>query len=1223
LKENTRKLIHPFLLLTAALAALFSSYGVIKFNNRRQSAGRLSQEAHKYLNNSLQIAAKHAASILKDTTPDADRMFDALESGKFSSLREKGIGLSFYKNQRLVFWSQSEVVEKVPGREGLSERLNGGWYLKKFFVARRCTLVYYILLKQEYPINNTYLGDRYPRALQNYTYNILSEPSSEALQIQPNQLSCTLFFMPVDGPKEVRWLLPFALLLLFVYFTTRLLSQLRMVLEARTGKWISWSIYLLLLLLFRYLLLGWKPEWLLSGIDLFNPSHYGNAWVNPSLADLLISIFLLNRVAYEWLTSGLVIIRPSKITSILSLLLFLAIHLMALFFSILLAGLVKDSNINFDFNYLFSFDRFSLVGWIVSGLIFFTFYQVCSLVVKQVGQAETTRDFFLVTLSISAAVFLIVYFSGGKYPEAIIFSTLYILVYRIFESPLFRKENLSRGIIYLLLFSFWGAWILSKENQLRVRNRARILSEKISSERDAIAEFLFGELSRSIEKDSIILEDLSGLQSNHTALFKRMNEKYLNGYWEKFDYKIYVYDTACRLVTKSVNAEFERLDFFEKIYTHSENFSGIPNLYYIPGEGNETRGLLGTCKLNTGTNGQPRRLNLFIELTYKFGSNDIGYPSLLVDKRFTLSDELSNLSYATYKNNLLVNACGDNRLNYPFNTSFIPDRQLSSTFFAHKGFWHYLQKAKKGKIFLVSFPVTSLRDIISLSSYLFILYGLFMLSVLLLGGQLARYYYNLRTLQARIRLIVIGLVILALTGFGAITIIYLINHYREENKDYVFRQLESISKELQNRMGEENVLTPSNSDYNNYILGKVATLFGNDINLYDTTGCISSSSRINLFEEELLPSVLPPLVYRNLIQKHEADFSQDETIGSLPYKSYYVQLRNNNYRLLGYMQLPVFDTQKKLETEIIDLVFSLVNIYVLLFVAAALFSLWISNRITVPLQMLSDRFSSFSLGQANRPVDYSRKDEIGSLISVYNTMVKELEEKAIRLAQQEREGAWKEMAKQVAHEIKNPLTPMKLSVQHLQKSLEEKDENWKSRFDRVARTLIEQIDSLNRIADEFSTFASLERSQPETIDLEPIIYSVAELYKNDESPIHIDITPSVNTKILADKNQLLRIFNNLLKNAVQATEQIPEPRVAVHVTDLPEGRILVEISDNGHGISEQDREKIFTPNFTTKSGGTGLGLAMVKRLAEQNKGKVYFTSAEGKGTSFFLEFPTM
>jgi nitrogen fixation/metabolism regulation signal transduction histidine kinase len=238
-------------------------------------------------------------------------------------------------------------------------------------------------------------------------------------------------------------------------------------------------------------------------------------------------------------------------------------------------------------------------------------------------------------------------------------------------------------------------------------------------------------------------------------------------------------------------------------------------------------------------------------------------------------------------------------------------------------------------------------------------------------------------------------------------------------------------------------------------------------------------------------------------------------------------------------------------------------------------------------------------------------------VKEYNRVVLELNESAERLAQQEREGAWREMAKQVAHEIKNPLTPMKLSIQHLQRTVKQKPEDFQHRLDQTAKTLIQQIDTLSSIANAFSAFAKLPEKNFQQVELKPILETATNLYLH-EAQIKLEVAVGLEeAKVFGDADQLLRLFNNLLKNAVHAIQDKPDGQIKVSLTES-EKYYVVTILDNGIGIPKEQQERIFEPNFTTKSSGTGLGLAMAKSIVTQMEGEIDFTSEVGKGTRFQL-----
>jgi nitrogen fixation/metabolism regulation signal transduction histidine kinase len=261
-----------------------------------------------------------------------------------------------------------------------------------------------------------------------------------------------------------------------------------------------------------------------------------------------------------------------------------------------------------------------------------------------------------------------------------------------------------------------------------------------------------------------------------------------------------------------------------------------------------------------------------------------------------------------------------------------------------------------------------------------------------------------------------------------------------------------------------------------------------------------------------------------------------------------------------------------------------------------------------------------NLGKVNAEINWNRNDEIGELVNEYNKMVGKLDFSAAALAKSEREGAWREMARQVAHEIKNPLTPMKLSLQYLLKAIAEKSNNVHELTASVANTLVEQINHLNQIAGEFSQFANIGNPKKEVFELNDELKLVLQLHSMADN-VTIFFNPIQSScKIEADKTQINRLFNNLILNAIQAQQQNSNSTIRID-EEINATTILVKIKDNGTGIPYEKQSKIFTPNFTTKTSGTGLGLAMCKGIVEQNNGKIWFETKENIGTIFFVELP--
>jgi nitrogen fixation/metabolism regulation signal transduction histidine kinase len=356
---------------------------------------------------------------------------------------------------------------------------------------------------------------------------------------------------------------------------------------------------------------------------------------------------------------------------------------------------------------------------------------------------------------------------------------------------------------------------------------------------------------------------------------------------------------------------------------------------------------------------------------------------------------------------------------------------------------------------------------------------------------------------------------------------------------------------------------------------------------------------------------------------HSSYYFQREKIGENGYNSAYMPFFNERNQLLAYINLPYFARQDDLKKEISAFLVAFINVYVFLIIVGIFLALLVSNYISRPLRILAFRISQLSFGKHNEKIEWKRRDEIGQLVDEYNRMIDELVKSADLLARSERETAWSEMARQVAHEIKNPLTPMKLSVQHLEKAWVDHASDWDERLKRFTESMTEQIESLSAIASEFSDFAKMPVTQPENLDLNEILENVKDLYQ-DTSRIRFEFRYDrrVPHTILGDRKQLLRVFTNLTNNAIQAIGNKEEGIISIEL-ETADTKYSLKISDSGSGISAELSDRIFQPNFTTKSGGMGLGLAIVKSIIQGLGGEISFVSKEGSGTTFILVFPAL
>jgi two-component system nitrogen regulation sensor histidine kinase NtrY len=480
--------------------------------------------------------------------------------------------------------------------------------------------------------------------------------------------------------------------------------------------------------------------------------------------------------------------------------------------------------------------------------------------------------------------------------------------------------------------------------------------------------------------------------------------------------------------------------------------------------------------------------------------------------------------------------------------------------------------------------------------------------------------FNTISLKIRIFLSMILLVLLA----SILILVVTIYQYDEQTKDYNiqrFERKEAIAKntielELINKttyaVNTKNL--PRIFQKRIYEISSINKL---NITIYNLEGRLLKTSFGNVFENiDNVP--LTEVILTELSQNSNHRVFKNKEIEGTSFQTSYSYIEDPKFKRIGILELQFTQDNSEIEQELKEFIYRLSLVYLLMFLVAILFAYFLSSYITHSIKTISDKMQKTRLNERNEKIILNNaSSEIEILVDAYNNMIDQLEESAARLAKSEREQAWREMAKQVAHEIKNPLTPMRLSVQSFERKFNPKDENIKEKLAEYSQTLIQQIDVMSAIASAFSDFAKMPTQKKEEIEVISVVKLALDIF-NEKSVKYQ--TKEVELYAFLDKTQLIRIVTNLVKNALQATENEENPLINIEV--ISEGStIKIIVSDNGKGISAEVKDLIFEPKFTTKSSGMGLGLPMIKNIIEAYDGIISFTSNEGVGTVFTVVLP--
>jgi two-component system nitrogen regulation sensor histidine kinase NtrY len=476
------------------------------------------------------------------------------------------------------------------------------------------------------------------------------------------------------------------------------------------------------------------------------------------------------------------------------------------------------------------------------------------------------------------------------------------------------------------------------------------------------------------------------------------------------------------------------------------------------------------------------------------------------------------------------------------------------------------------------------------------------------------------SLRTRIFLSMITLIVIASILMASISIIQFKNEAKDYHQERLDRKEFAIKEHINYVLSTTTYpLTPENLKliFKDKI-HELSDIHNLEINIYSLEGKLVKSSKSTFSVDKVAPPI-PNYILKLVQSSVDKRYVDIKNIDGVKNRSSYSQIKDDKFKPLGILNIPYVEDDGFYEKELRQFLIRLSQVYSFMLLIAFALAYFLASYITKSLKTISDKINETSLNQKNEKIVIEANSrEINSLINAYNQMVDKLEESASMLAQSEREQAWREMAKQVAHEIKNPLTPMRLTVQSFQRKFDANDPNLKQKLDDYSKTLIQQIDTMSAVASAFSNFASMPAQQNETLNVVEVVEFSLDIFNEDFIAFESNSDEIIT---VMDRTQLIRIITNLVKNAIQAIpEEQLEKKVVVSV-NAEEDNVIIAVKDNGIGIDIENTERIFEPKFTTKTSGMGLGLGIIKNIIENYKGTITFETESGKGSTFIVSLP--
>ena len=1152
-----------------------------------------------------------------------------------------------YVNSELIIWGTDNVVPEtdagVPEGVDIINKTGNGWYETIKKSSGNLSAVFLIPIRSDYQKNNEYLQDRFSKNLietnnleiadydDHSIHNIRSTTGEYLFSVKLREGRHDTFFSKLE---LAMWILAGLSVIL-------LLNTMCIWLSKRGWVWSSVVLFAGCLAGIRYLDLhyGWLSSHFYTG--LFDSRNFASSFLFPHLGGLL-----LNTIAFTWFIGYLYSFRKrlrlptiarTKVGSVLMIFVLGAVlygvsHAMTDVFS----GLVTNSDINFDVTNILGLSFYSWIGIFALCLSMMSLLLLVDLLVEVAHTIiPDPKRLLLVGGAVVMIAAIYIYlddFSFSKPPVTFLLLSALIGL-RAWYTQRQSQFNLAVFISTLLLLASITAIKHGQFQRYKNEEKQKITISRLEAVDDANAIALFRDLEKEIVKDPTLIDYFRRPRTgNRELLNEHLKRTYLSGYLSRYEFTANEYDTNWVPIGNS--SARKRQAYREEVISGaikvSENFyrgnSRFGNFEYF-------------AQLPVREDGELLGI-LLIELQNRSFSQLSAYPDILTDSRIDQqqTELMAGYAYAFYQHGNLVSQYGD--YVYPLSDDAYPTEQRKFISLGTEGgYEHMMRRPNRHTLIVISSPQRNSWMQLAGLSFIFLVFLLFAALAFIVRWlvlTLNSNDFSLRNLRwsflilsnrilysTRIQSFMVVAVVTTLIVAGIITFFSVSSQFKKQQESGALQYAVDIASRLESRWLKELDLDRELSADEQF--NTIAESIAADLNLYDTDGQLIYSTQPRIYDLRLLSRYMQPRAWLHMSRYQRSEFLHHEHIGGLNFIAAYAPIRNDNYEAVAFLSLPHYGYRKAFDQNVGLLLNTLINIYALVILVLGLFAVFVANKITAPLALVQRSLAKTSIGQPNEPIFWKRHDEIGSLIKEYNLMIVALEQSANTIMRSERESAWREMAKQVAHEIKNPLTPLKLGIQPLERSWKEKDPRFEERFEKFSDSFIEQIDSLSHIASEFSEFAKMPDTQLKEVDVIDILVKVAEVFRNNEG-VKITVTNTYGKDVAiiqGDRDQLLRSFNNLIKNSIEAAISKRRCQINITISYDADHHVAIAIQDNGEGIAPEAREKLFQPNFTTKSSGTGLGLAFVQQAVEGMGGSIRYETFAGKGTTFYLRIPSI
>jgi signal transduction histidine kinase len=1195
------------------LAGLLTSFFLSRPFSAQSRADRLSERI---------------AGILTEIERDVNTTIEDFQQSSNRDLTARdGYALFVYGRDGVISWSDNKFVPTPTSVADtfeikLLKAGNGDYLARKWTINPAQSLVAIIPLYRKYNISNNYLDtwwneDIFPTG----NISILEPNSSLGLPV------CVSGHCPfrISFHQGELLIYPYAMLLaVILYALAILLMTLFVYRTAQRFRLPALGLLCLFGCLFAARLLMIKLGFpnVVYEADLFNPLFFASSTLNASLGDLLLNILVVFVCCYFLFTNHhrFKILQYFHRTQLLSwtssVFSGLCILFGILFPYVTIQTIYNNSAIVLDISQSLDFSLIRVVAIgvaLLSGVCSFLFTHTFIRLMIADGNRVRIVGSFILAMALFA---LINGMTEQRYLSSLVLGAIYFLVVYFLRLYAGLKRLTFATFSYLFIAIFFlsanGAYAIHFHSSQEKINRLFRFADNFLVDRDVFGEYLLHETALRIAGDAFIQTRIHTPFLNRDAIRQKIRQVFLPTYFNKYDVEIYLFGSAGEPLNNRTPAT---LSEFVETYEQDAFRTPTEDVYFITSPSRDvTQKYL--VKIPISRSGSTVGY-IMLELSLKKIIPENVYPELLVDNSFQQFYHKQEISYAVFSSTGMLFSSGKFNYDLLFEYEWLGDPDLHRRGISANGYLHIAQEDENDRVAVVSSQDISRTHALANFSFLLVL-GLAIILKFLLAQGIVNYAGGQKLyFAARIQLLLNLAFVLPLI-LVSVTTLNLTNRSSQNqlNEEYL-NKAESFGDQLATPLADyldgrgegatafENQLTD---------LAKLTRL---DANVYRAAGELIATSQPQIFENNLVSTYVNPDALRK-IRRGENLTIETEQVGTLSFFVSYAALKDPlTGDRIGILGIPFFQSAHLLEKVQINIIANILNIFALILIALVSLSYFVSMWLTFPLTFITQSLQRTSLTKINEPLNWKSDDEIGLMVKEYNQMLFKLSESKAELEQTQRERTWREIAQQVAHEIKNPLTPMKLTLQQLQRSVQT-EHNSRDKTEKAVSSLLSQVETLNDIALSFSTFAKLPEPVIQRLEIVALVKRIVLLHSQSGE---LTFVPGVREAYVFGDEQLLgRTFSNIILNAFQAAIPGRQLHVRVSLEKRPASYVLV-FQDNGKGIEPEIAERIFLSHFSTKKSGSGLGLAIAKQAIIQMEGQIWFETEVGRGTSFFVELP--